>query len=443
MHLSKSNLIIRTTLCIVVLLNVSSISPVFVNNGYCSTEDAVSERIKGVADFLIEKANDNLIALFEDKINRNTLVKRYFPNTSKILTTLNLKVLMLNGDLWKQSVEKDLQSFAEIARNKLKEEGLSIITDKKFNEIEQYQNNIDIKSINSGISEKFIAVCAKLKDGVKTVNIDELKDDESLQIAQLYIKDCIDEIAPLTSTSTTISDKEIAVPAEMSKLCALLKSRLTGVYDSLEYIQKIQGSNDSFSTRTTYALMTIESLDSFKKIIDIESSGYKSFKNFAIFFAQLSDVKKADEAKSILKSFALPAGSFKSKRKDEMRVSISSYLGFGGGSESDKDKLSYSGIVAPVGVEVSWGIKGTSSFSILGSVFDFGAAVNSQLYNTSDKIAVRDIVAPGITFIWGLPNMPLAIGFGGFKVNGLTNNIPNEVRYLGFIAVDMPLFPLY
>ena len=59
---------------------------------YLFAEDSwVSKRIEGVADFLIERANENAICMFEETINKNPLIKEYFPNTSKMLETFDFK----------------------------------------------------------------------------------------------------------------------------------------------------------------------------------------------------------------------------------------------------------------------------------------------------------------------------------------------------------------
>jgi len=80
----------------------------------CSTcaADNTSQRISGVADFLIDRANDNYLYIFEQKLRNNTDLQCYFPNTFENLkfgTSNSLKSLLVSRDLWKSSIEKDLK----------------------------------------------------------------------------------------------------------------------------------------------------------------------------------------------------------------------------------------------------------------------------------------------------------------------------------------------
>ena len=100
-----------------------------------ATPVGVSGRIEGVADFLLERSNDTIISMFEKKINKNPLVKKYFPNTSKILITFNLKLLMLNEGLWKDNVEKDLTNFTEDLKSQIKEDVGKTFNSEKYSEL--------------------------------------------------------------------------------------------------------------------------------------------------------------------------------------------------------------------------------------------------------------------------------------------------------------------
>ncbi|RLD17038.1 MAG: hypothetical protein DRI36_04775, partial [Caldiserica bacterium] len=200
----------------------------------------------------------------------------------------------------------------------------------------------------------------------------------------------------------------------------------------------------SYTIRITHIFFAIENLKSFEKIFSQNSIAYKKFKNYALFFAQLSDAESPEAAKIVLKTFALPPSSFIRKRRNEMRVSISAYVGLTIGKEiKNSNKLNYSGLVAPIGLELSWGTKYGSSLSILANLFDLGAPLNSRLYNTDSPIKYDNLIAPGLFFIYGFPELPLSIGFGGCKVRGIRDSSSNTQRLLLFIALDMPLFQLY
>ncbi|MBV1911946.1 MAG: hypothetical protein KUG78_21835 [Kangiellaceae bacterium] len=74
--------------------------------------DKTSERISGVADFLIERANDNYLYIFQRKIQGNKALSCYFPETFDNLTIggdSSLKRLLTSKDLWKESIQTDLE----------------------------------------------------------------------------------------------------------------------------------------------------------------------------------------------------------------------------------------------------------------------------------------------------------------------------------------------
>lgn len=71
-----------------------------------------SERISGVADFLIERANDNYLYIFQRKIQNNKQLSCYFPTTFDNLTvggSTSLKRLLTSRELWKNSIQDDLE----------------------------------------------------------------------------------------------------------------------------------------------------------------------------------------------------------------------------------------------------------------------------------------------------------------------------------------------
>lgn len=94
------------SLRILVLLILIGV-PIPVNAG-----DKTSERISGVADFLIERANDNYLYIFQRKIQGNQALSCYFPTTYDNLTVggaNSLKRLLTSRDLWKESIQSDLE----------------------------------------------------------------------------------------------------------------------------------------------------------------------------------------------------------------------------------------------------------------------------------------------------------------------------------------------
>lgn len=71
-----------------------------------------SERINGVAEFLIERANDNYLYIFQRKLQDNQNLSCYFPATYENLSvggSSSLKRLLTSRDLWKDSIQSDLE----------------------------------------------------------------------------------------------------------------------------------------------------------------------------------------------------------------------------------------------------------------------------------------------------------------------------------------------
>ena len=285
--------------------------------------------------------------------------------------------------------------------------------------------------------ESFVAFDKFAKENKKAILGDVLRDTESIKIASLLIEDNIKKL------KTLMEFREIKNLTVVNNL-HLIANELKNIKESLEYSSFILDTKRSYTERISYIIMLVENLESTKKIFDQQSKAYKKFKTYILFFAQLSDTTGKNDAKLVLKTFALPQGNYTSKRNNEMHLSISSYVGFATGIETfNTHNFFYYGVTAPIGLEASWGTKQKNSFSVLGTVFDLGAMINSQIYNTSNSFDFDNVFSPGLTFIYGLPDMPLSIGLGHFKVNGLKNNTKNEHRTFLFIAVDMPLFSLY
>lgn len=74
--------------------------------------DNTTQRINGVAEFLIERANDNYLYIFQRKVENNSELKCYFPTTYENLSiggSTGLKRLLTSRELWKDSIRKDLE----------------------------------------------------------------------------------------------------------------------------------------------------------------------------------------------------------------------------------------------------------------------------------------------------------------------------------------------
>lgn len=372
-----------------------------------------SSRIEGVADFLMERANSTTASMFEKKINSNPLIKDYFPNTSNILKSFDLKTLMLNDGLWKDNVEKDLGNFTDVLKNQIKDEVAATLRG--------YTSDLEMLSVGS---TQITELKKLIEENKAAITADPLKDPESIELAILFLNDI------------AIKTSQLAIVSSSNTLASLRSS--------LEYMSYIYDVNRSYTERVSYAIMLAEKLNIADKISHNRPKIYKCFKDYILFFAQLSDSKSKTDAKLVLQTFALPQDSYIGKRNNDMRFSISSYLGIAGGVETySSSSFFYNGLFAPIGLEASWGTKQKGSISILGTVLDLGAVINSQIYDSSESFDLHNIYSPGIGLIYGLPNIPLSVGAGYFRVNSVKDDSMIENRVLVFVALDMPLFSLY
>lgn len=79
---------------------------------FATAADNTSQRINGVAEFLIERANDNYLYIFQRKVQDNQALQCYFPTTYDNLSiggSTGLKRLLTSRELWKDSIQKDLE----------------------------------------------------------------------------------------------------------------------------------------------------------------------------------------------------------------------------------------------------------------------------------------------------------------------------------------------
>ena len=119
----------------------------------------------------------------------------------------------------------------------------------------------------------------------------------------------------------------------------------------------------------------------------------------------------------------------------------------------------------PIGIDLSWS-KGTEdipkvSHSLFLSILDLGVVAGYRFKtnsadNTTDNnvppVKFEHIIAPGLFYVLGCANLPIAFGIGAQylpKLREITDNQniilnrANGFRATAFIAVDLPLFNIY
>jgi hypothetical protein len=206
-------------------------------------------------------------------------------------------------------------------------------------------------------------------------------------------------------------------------------------------------------------------------VADSSANVLSSLAKYGAFMSNVINAKNSDEVSDAIEAAALPVGSSSIKKNSAFNVSVQSYVGAYGriGSLSINSDNTWSdkwGVIAPIGVAMSYGLQKYGSISLFGSLFDIGAIVDYRLKKDSVattsggdssvvkkdyKIKLGQIFSPGVYLVYGFPpSIPLSVGIGGQygpglgKVETNGNTIINnpQWRWNIFVAVDIPLFNL-
>lgn len=395
------------------------------------TEDAL---IKGVSDFLLDRANDNYVYIFQRKLESNKGMQTYLPATMRVVKAGDLRSLLTNKELWRDALEQDL----ELGKGKL----LASVVDK----LKDFINQKDL--------------CGP--------------EDPPMSEANPLFKPCQDARAALASARARGGRTVAKIPERTSLAVTtftdsgkiqLAREVLGGLKSDLDQIWLVDCKKGAY---TICVIQITALLDAFAhadyalncrlagnwcwnnerdKTIQEESDDFKDFRRFALFFAQMADAadtKDPDRVKALLKSVTVPPVSFGIKREPHAtRVLITAYLGVAGSRETAGSHTQAGGFVAPVGIEVSQARGYGDSLSLLLSPLDFGYPLTLKMKNVDTTIRGSDVVVPAVYAFWGFKNYPLAIGAGYSRGRGVDNPDQRVGRYLILFAFDMPLFRLH
>lgn len=146
------------------------------------------------------------------------------------------------------------------------------------------------------------------------------------------------------------------------------------------------------------------------------------------FIADMAAAGTAADAKAVLTKYAAPPHSYRVVRKSQRSVTLAAYPGIYVGAEKSfsdsKTGAGAFGVTAPIGFSFNWGrCKGRkakdeamASHSLFVSLVDIGAALSFRWQNDSidlpQKVTLSQIFSPGLFYVHGWKNSPMACKFG-------------------------------
>lgn len=456
---------------------------------------SASDRINGVAQFLIDRANDNYLYIFEKKIKENEKLNCYFPNTVENLEIAGLKELLYSHQLWEESLKKDMDVLATRSTVSSIEKLFNVsgqaikIADtyaKLMLHIQvKYKGEIyPVNSVPLNASDELKALlngfynsAAEISTALyrfKDYKTDNLCNTPTLdyktfsneievlfnldkKLHQLYkhIEQNKDSIlinnvgmAEVKSMLNLTENSNADVNESVVNYIKIGSATVLQLYSSEEiktYLNSIKNVISVFNNNeNTMTVKVVQALKEIQQSGIIEDNILSSMKKYILFFAQISDAKSSDEVNEILKAYTLPSTSFFEKRKQGEHWLISSYLGASGAKSNApdvKNKQDWFGVFAPIGFEYARGMSCGASWSIMISPFDFGYPITLKLNGIESEVEFKQIIAPSISASYGFAEYPLTIG-ASYQKGRAINISDTEERILVFVAFDMPLWIL-
>jgi hypothetical protein len=452
------------------------------------------ERVAAVTDFLLNRAQENAVYMFELQLKRNTELACAFPETYSYIEDGNLRLLLKNKELWKQSVEHDLLTmvsgyageqiskgleFLDISNRYivatqylgLKYQGevyplnmVPLSADQSFRDLNYgfYNGVIEldeaIRSIHA-ISER--SKNTRAGCGIPAMTLDDINSlAQNIKSANTHLKEWADHVKK-NGKLLVVNQEKIKADCQENPEFYLCKFINKPASEWLESdVEKAIGVSvaavavsvalNDFSKKikdaNTYTAKVLVA-DKFFKQTGLSKSinNPERLTNDLLFFAELADAEKKEEVQEVLTRYTLPPVTFGIKREPQTHVQVSGYLTASYGYVFNNKEVGYNnhgGIYAPVGVEISRGLDG-GSLSLMLSPFDFGYPISLKLNGVEQGVNFNEIVSPSLALSYGWQNYPLSLGVAVQR--GSSSNLSNTVerRVMIFFGIDMPLFSLY
>ena len=332
--------------------------------------DATSNRIKGVSEFLLERANDNYLFMLMTQIEENDAFKCYFPNTYAYATSgrESFKLLLTSKSLWEKSVKEDLEALAVRELYHIVSSGKIDHINRKFTDeyIEllqtlrlEYEGELyplDSIPISAPLElrnqiNQFYTQANQATQLIQAVSIAAQTENTGCVTADSSFEEFKESMDKLKQALELNKEQLKVLADQKSKLVvdAQFKQKLAATDKVLLPLMGIYAlsntdkNNEVVLEGESYLSQVLEiekiiRLSIEKDInplgIDIESKEYARFRRYIISFATLADAESEQTVKLVMEELALPPVSFGLKREaGENGVFISAYLGLAGGVE--------------------------------------------------------------------------------------------------------------
>jgi hypothetical protein len=453
--------------------------------------DTTDTFIKGTTDFLLDRANDNYVYVFQKKLESNPQLQKYLPETLRVVKAGDIQSLITHKDLWRSALQKDLIGDGNRLLTKARDEWKGYVdtlckkpdkspADGAATALDDYctiaKAQLDAKVAEFLVNKWNVFLdkrCAQKSDPpASKESCDDAGKQMSTAQADLnnagkVVADARKRIADAQSKSAgTSTDPDgrtliyFSSPGAVSALSDLTKDldsmkpeacldlgvgRYTGCMIEILYILDAVSHADYVVNCYFYGNLCSND-NRYKNANRQESDDFADFRRYALFFAQLADaVNTTDrtQVSALLKSVTVPAVSFGIKREPHAtRVLVTAYVGGGWSWKTGEPHQQVWGIVAPVGVEISQARDSGNSLSLLLSPLDFGYPLTLKMKNTDTTIKGSDVVVPAAYVFYGWKNYPFAAGVGYSRGRGVDNPDQRVGRVLVLVAFDLPLFRL-
>jgi hypothetical protein len=444
--------------------------------GYYTTDLVL---LQSAAQIDLQEMGNNLV----DKYDAIFPANKLSPTTKDVFRLLNYLIEYSQKGL---PLDKLISTTAQQRfENNSTIQKIILLTDLFSNALNQYKNydaiwanpiqSLPLNTVTSkGSHASFFygLLATQLKKIPELTTFIEKYENSPTQLAK-YLQDLLSCIADLNTTYELVKDKSFKLSnakelvSYVGELSFVFQNLLSNINQIAELKQSF-GFDDAMFAKTKNYLQLMEVLlkKDFQKLIPVLIITFEGHLNLGkttaralTFLSQLALVNNAADMEAILNAYALPIGSASIKRNSKLNISLNSYVGISGGSEtaygSKKNQTKGNvGLTAPIGISTTFGGGKATMFV---SVIDVGSVVNQRLnnnINTFPKLRFEHFFSPGIGLYFNCPKLPFTAGIQYSYIPNLrniqyidsgatvTDTNTNVTRLNLSILVDIPFFTL-